>query len=210
MLRSTGLIAICLAAGMTFSANAQSTQTQAGESLMTETRRIVTGHQDGKSIFVVDENVAPITIGLIPGGGFTRVFGSEALQIPLANASVDIDPYFPPSGGATVTIATFPPDPKSPPPADFDPAPLFAEAMKKLPGLLEVMEPDGSMMHTTATVDVVTILSGRIVLELDDGAKRELGAGDVLIQNGTRHAWRNPFDESVVMHIVSIGVEAGV
>ncbi len=176
---------------------------------MNETRRIVTGHLGGKSVFAVDEKIAPITIGLIPGGGFTRVFGSKALELPVPGTSVDIEPYFPPAGGATVTILTFPPDPKSPPPADFDPTPLYAEAQEKLPGLLDVMEPDGSMMHTTSTVDVVTILSGRIVIELDDGAAREMTTGDVLIQNGTRHAWRNPFNGPVVMHLVSIGVASG-
>lgn len=35
----------------------------------------------------------------------------------------------------------------------------------------------------------------RCVLELDDGATKELTAGDTVIQNGTRHTWRNPYDE---------------
>lgn len=48
-------------------------------------------------------------------------------------------------------------------------------------------------------------MSGRVVLELDDGATRELSAGDTVIQNGTRHAWRNPFDEPYVVAVVLVG-----
>ena len=33
-------------------------------------------------------------------------------------------------------------------------------------------------MHTTATVDYEFVVSGRVVLELDDGATCELGPGD--------------------------------
>ena len=76
-------------------------------------------------------------------------------------------------------------------------APLIAEVEAKLPGMLEAMSHDGSFTHRTDTVDVVTILSGRIVLELAGGVSKELGPGDVVIQNGTRHRWRNPYDAAV-------------
>jgi quercetin dioxygenase-like cupin family protein len=42
-------------------------------------------------------------------------------------------------------------------------------------------------MHTTDTVDMEFVISGEIVLELDDGVETTLRAGDVNIQNGTRH-----------------------
>ncbi len=48
-------------------------------------------------------------------------------------------------------------------------------------------------------------MSGRIVLELDDGQTCELATGDTVVQNGTRHAWRNPFDETCLMVVVLIG-----
>ena len=35
----------------------------------------------------------------------------------------------------------------------------------------------------------------RCVLELDDGSKTEIGAGDVVVQSGTMHRWHNPFAE---------------
>ena len=46
---------------------------------------------------------------------------------------------------------------------------------------------------------------GRCVLELDNGATRELKAGDTVVQNGTRHAWRNPYDEPCVMVVMIVG-----
>ena len=46
-------------------------------------------------------------------------------------------------------------------------------------------------MHTTDTVDLDLVLSGEMDLELDDGAEVHLRPGDSVVQNGTRHAWRN-------------------
>ena len=44
-------------------------------------------------------------------------------------------------------------------------------------------------MHRTNSMDYAVILSGSIVLELDDGAEVALHAGDVLVQRGTMHSW---------------------
>jgi len=48
-------------------------------------------------------------------------------------------------------------------------------------------------------------VSGRVILELDDGATVELGPGDTVIQNGTRHAWRNPYEEPCQIVVVLVG-----
>jgi len=45
-------------------------------------------------------------------------------------------------------------------------------------------------MHTTDSTDFGILLSGNVVLELDDGAEVSLSAGDVVVQNGARHRWR--------------------
>ena len=63
-------------------------------------------------------------------------------------------------------------------------------------------------MHRTATIDYEFIVSGRCVLELDDGVKRELRAGDTVIQNGTRHAWRNKSDRPATVAAILIGATA--
>ena len=41
-------------------------------------------------------------------------------------------------------------------------------------------------------MDYNIIISGRVVLILDDGAETEAEAGTVVVQRGTIHAWRNP------------------
>ncbi len=51
------------------------------------------------------------------------------------------------------------------------------------------------------------IVSGRVILELDDGVTKELGPGDTIVMNGTRHRWLNPFDEPCVRVAVMVGAE---
>jgi hypothetical protein len=39
-------------------------------------------------------------------------------------------------------------------------------------------------------------VSGQIVLISEDGIEKQLAVGDVVIQKGTMHAWRNPSTSS--------------
>ena len=64
-------------------------------------------------------------------------------------------------------------------------------------------EPDG--MHTTPTVDYAIVLDGEIWLELDEGRSTLLRRHDVVIQNGTRHAWRNKSERAATVAFVLIG-----
>ncbi len=80
-----------------------------------------------------------------------------------------------------------------------------AEARAALPGLLETMEPDQPGMHRSDTIDYVFVLEGEIVLELDEGRETTLRVGDVAIQNGTRHAWRNRSGKTVRMSGARLG-----
>lgn len=45
-------------------------------------------------------------------------------------------------------------------------------------------------MHRTETIDYAVILEGALTLLLDD-QDVELKAGDVIIQRGANHSWRN-------------------
>ncbi len=67
-----------------------------------------------------------------------------------------------------------------------------ADIEGKLPGLLRYMDPSDPGMHATDTIDFEVVLEGTVVLELDDGAEVTLNPGDTVVQNGTRHRWRNP------------------
>ena len=57
-------------------------------------------------------------------------------------------------------------------------------------------------MHRTQSLDYGVVLSGSIVLELDDGAEVTLNAGDVLVQRGTIHNWINRSSEACTIAFV--------
>jgi quercetin dioxygenase-like cupin family protein len=60
--------------------------------------------------------------------------------------------------------------------------------------IARMLSSDRPGMHRTATMDMILVVSGACILELDEGEVK-LNAGDVLIQSGTMHAWQNPFDQ---------------
>lgn len=47
-------------------------------------------------------------------------------------------------------------------------------------------------MHRTVSIDQIVVLEGTLELILDSGEKRVLERGDMVVQRGTMHAWRNP------------------
>jgi quercetin dioxygenase-like cupin family protein len=46
-------------------------------------------------------------------------------------------------------------------------------------------------MHRTISIDYGVVLEGEIELILDSGEKRLMKRGDISVQRGTMHAWRN-------------------
>jgi mannose-6-phosphate isomerase-like protein (cupin superfamily) len=169
-------------------------------------RRVATGHNaDGKAIVASDEVVEPITLDLLPGFEFFRLWGADAtITFPDDGAAPDADAYFPPVGGFRFGLFTVPPE-TTLSPDDVDIPAALAAMETSLPGMGAHMDPDAPGMHTTATVDYEFVVSGSIVLELDDGTEVELGPGDTVVQNGTRHAWRNRGSEPCRMVVVLVG-----
>ena len=53
-----------------------------------------------------------------------------------------------------------------------------------------------SPMHRTVSCDFGVVLEGEIELLLDSGEMRLLKCGDVAVQRGTNHAWRNTSSET--------------
>ena len=169
-------------------------------------RRVVTGQVDGgKSVFVSDEMVEPVTVSLMPGAEFHRLWGADDTpKLPTDGSPTSQQQYFPPPNGFRWGFFTLPPASRQTLEGiDFEKA--MQELEEKLPGLAGHMEPDAPGMHTTDTVDFEVVLSGEVVLELDDGAEVTLKAGDTVVQNGTRHAWHNRGDVPVVIAVGIIG-----
>jgi mannose-6-phosphate isomerase-like protein (cupin superfamily) len=169
-------------------------------------RRVVTGHSsDGKAIVASDDDVEPVTAALIPGWEFHQLWGADAPpSFPDAGDLPAHAAYFPPVGGFRFGLFTIPPDSASSL-DDIDVEAALVELESALPGMAAYMEPDHPGMHTTASVDYEFVVSGSAILELDDGVEVELHPGDTVIQNGTRHAWRNRGSVPCQMVVVIVG-----
>ncbi|HEX5140098.1 MAG TPA: cupin domain-containing protein [Dehalococcoidia bacterium] len=63
------------------------------------------------------------------------------------------------------------------------------------------------MNHRTDSVDYAIVMSGEIDMELDDGASVHLRAGDVLVQRGTIHNWKNRGTEPCVIAFILISAD---
>jgi hypothetical protein len=101
-------------------------------------------------------------------------------------------------GGTSLHFVTFPPDSVCADPS-FDGAAARDEALTRLRGLADHFEKEDPGMHKTNTVDYAVVYEGEIWLELDDRETLHLNRGDVVVQNGTRHAWRNSGTRPVTM-----------
>ena len=174
-------------------------------------RRIVTGHSNGKAVFL-SKGGPPrmVKFDRIAGLEFSELWATDvspALPAPEADPSESVRSFAPPPGGTRFRVVQFPPDALI---AESMLIPggaeaFAAEAQDKLPGLVEAMEPEHPGMHTTDTLDYGIVLSGEITLELDDGETVHLEPGDCVVQQGTRHAWRNHTSQPCTMAFVLVG-----
>ena len=171
-------------------------------------RRVVTGRNAaGKSVFVSDGPVEPKVMASSPDTAFYDVWGVDGrFEVPSDGSKPSYRTFFPPAEGFRSIVVQFQPD-ATPVPADLDMEALQRDMAEQFPGLADHMEPDAPGMHTTQTVDIGVVLTGEIWLELDDGAQVHLTPGDMVVQNGTRHAWRNKTDEVCVMAFVLVGAD---
>jgi quercetin dioxygenase-like cupin family protein len=72
--------------------------------------------------------------------------------------------------------------------------------------IVDMLPGKESPMHRTNSIDYGIVLEGEIELELDDGAKRTVRQGGIIVQRGTNHLWRNTSDK--VCRIAFILIEA--
>jgi len=171
-------------------------------------RRVVTGHdREGKARVVDDRDVEPITSELMPGCAAYRLWGrDERPTFPDDGSPHRAEAYYPPRDGSRFMINTIAPGELVTPP-DLDTAEAMDELERLMPGAMALNEPDVPGMHTTDSIDYVLVVLGEVTLELDNGDQTVLQAGNVVIQNGTRHAWRNHGTEPCTIVGVAIGAD---
>lgn len=73
--------------------------------------------------------------------------------------------------------------------------------------VVDMLPGKASPMHRSFSIDYGIILSGELELELDGGEVIHLDAGDIVVQRGTNHLWRNP-SATNVCRIAFILIEA--
>src|SRR5277367_6950046 len=163
-------------------------------------RRIVTGNVNGKAVVQSDEPLLAYEFKTVPGYEHTLIWANPAT--PDLSKEQRFDSYpssvVPGPGGTSLHFVTFPPGSVLADPS-FDGQAAQEEALVRLRGLADHFEKEDPGMHKTNTVDYSVVYDGEIWLELDDGEILHLKRGDVVVQNGTRHAWRNKGANPVTM-----------
>ena len=126
-------------------------------------RRVVTGHDpEGRAIFLSDRAYDPVDI---PSGDAAFALVWTAPDLPVDNN----DPTDGRERDAGLT--------------------LHGGSVIRVTDMYPGQQ---SPFHRTSSLDYGIVLSGQLELELDDGAKTLLRPGDIVIQRGTMHLWRNP------------------
>ncbi|HWU61365.1 MAG TPA: cupin domain-containing protein [Ensifer sp.] len=170
--------------------------------------RVVTGHDQHGRAIVISEGALPSVHGLtaIPGTAFHEVWSTEGTPVIVANTP---DPTLgqlmlpPPKHGTRMRFVDIPPDTE-----DF----LKHGATRMKDAFNAIGDESAStvkadsphpLMHRTESVDYGILISGEIVLILDEG-EVVLKPGSVVIQCGTNHAWANRSNETARMLFILI------
>jgi mannose-6-phosphate isomerase-like protein (cupin superfamily) len=179
-------------------------------------KRVLTGRNEaGKSVFKsVEVTSKVVEIDSNPGLTFYENYITEGVP---ALTGLEPDPMlagtkaFPGPGGTMFRLISYPPKRpegyKPPPGVTFETG--LKELSDKVPGMGDHFERNAPGFHTTDTIDYCVVVRGEMTLELDDGQKVTLKQGDCVVQNGTRHRWRNPLPEPCLMAFISVGGKRG-
>lgn len=154
-------------------------------------RIVVTGvNDDGRSVIATDTTAYPWTRR--PTGTLVMdLWRTDKLPIPVDASSTATDEVVlqPPAQGLVIRTTVFPPDSSISPEAAAE----FAASMAAIYGEQSGDGPPVPGMHSTETVDVMTVIDGEIWCVMDEG-ETVLRTGDTMVQRGTRHAWQNRSD----------------
>jgi mannose-6-phosphate isomerase-like protein (cupin superfamily) len=150
-------------------------------------RRVVTGHDaSGKAIVLMD-GAAPNRKVRQTGLVSTLLWVTDETPADISGnadrASREIG-VPPPPNGSILRVVDFPPEAAGG--TKVDNATILRE-MGVTAGNAPVRH---AHMHRTRSIDYAIVLSGEIDMLLDD-SQVHLEAGDILVQQGTNHAWVN-------------------
>ena len=170
-------------------------------------RRVVVANVEGVSR-VVEDGAPPRSRRAVHTPGLSNTLlwctaPGAGTAYDRSDPTVAAQTFVPPPGGTSQLLLVLPPMSVYQQPG-YDRGAASAEHVLISPGIADHMESDNPGMHTTPTIDYDFVIEGRLTLELTDG-EVDLEAGDVVVQLGTRHAWRNRSDRIARLLVVFIG-----
>ena len=173
-------------------------------------RRIVTGHDaNGKAIIQEDGPPPRVQrLGGEHGPMFYEVWSTYATPAPIDRASGEpqedeID-LVPPKNGTRIRVCDFPPEGDNIENMTVDEARRHFEEIGAVAAFSHSdSAPRHPFMHRCETIDYGIILQGEITLVMDNG-EVTAGAGDIVVQRGTNHAWANRTNENCRIAFVLI------
>ena len=163
-------------------------------------RVVSTGHDAaGTGVVASDETIGPKSGPAADTWQAYRLWGLHELPIlPDNGRNSRFHPATPPVGGAhLVELVVYP---------ESGHTERRESGLSGYGGIEQVPGPVPGM-HYTASVDFVVVLEGEVALVLDGGEEVRLRRGDYLVQNGTRHAWRNDGDVPAKLAVMVLGTE---
>jgi mannose-6-phosphate isomerase-like protein (cupin superfamily) len=150
-------------------------------------RRIVTTHDaDGTAVILSDGNAPNVRTRKESGITSTLLWTTGSMPATFSNADLGAVQIAtaPPPGTTVLRVVEFPPED---PTADY--GAVLAE-MGIEPPSVKRRPSRHPHMHATDSVDYAIVLEGEIDMLLDD-TEVHMKTGDILVQQGTNHAWVN-------------------
>ncbi|KAF9638209.1 Cupin RmlC-type [Lasiodiplodia theobromae] len=138
-------------------------------------RRLVTGHDEkGKAVYLKDHTIEPEATNM--DASFAVLW--ETHEFPANNNGFK------------------------------DPIETKTESLSNKDGVvLRVVDIPANTVtpfHRTVSLDFGIVLEGEVECYLDDGVTKRMKRGDVCVQRGTIHGWKNPTDQPARIYFVLI------
>lgn len=138
------------------------------ENTLPSLKRFITTHDSSKKAVFSNAVSEDNKFDRIPGAAFGLGYVTKGFPVEL-NKDADLQVYKPYLESPPGLVAT---------------GGTVLRFVDMEPGLL-------SPMHRTVSLDYGVVIEGEVELVLDSGETRKMKRGDVAIQRGTMHAWRN-------------------
>ena len=164
-------------------------------------KRVVTGHDaSGTAIVLIDDAPSHVVLDKAGGLKLTELWTTNATPAEFssehrARRERRIEPD---ANGTVFRVIEYPPDAQRL--KSLKPEEHFASMGAQAAPADKRRHPG---MHKTRTLDYAIVLSGEIYAVLDEGEVL-LRSGDVLVQQGTNHAWSNRSDRPATIAFVLI------